>query len=291
MVTPQKPSMTLAEKRRASISPDKLRMLEPLRINTNLTTSQHVACSKRMKTTGKLEIEYDNDGIPRVKQTPATPATSAAPGATTPSPDPDPLNNVQDSSEDLQSSDSASSASTSPTTTNMSSETDEDEVDRFSLMDAFVEDSSLCILLVGYLDVPSLISLYAISKDFHRYFNRNATAFILESVRTWAPMADKIFPWRCYQSLCIKDPIKRQKGKAQALGADIEQFNLFSRDVPSLRWLQMVVWREGVAKDMVIQLMTKALRTPFGTRETIKVSHGRSDDAIYLSLTFFLQRM
>lgn len=89
-------------------------------------------------------------------------------------------------------------------------------------------------------------------------------------MRVWAPKADEIFPWRCYQSLCIKDPIKRQKAKADILGADVHRLNLFSRDVPSLRWLQMVVWREAVAKDMMIILLARGLRLPRGSREAIK---------------------
>lgn len=113
---------------------------------------------------------------------------------------------------------------------------------------AFVADQTLCLLLVSYLTLPSLIDLYAISKAFHHTFNKHATAFILSNMRTWAPRADQIFPWRCYQSLCIKDPVKKQKSKPAVDGADIERLGELSRDVPSLRWLQMVIWREGITK-------------------------------------------
>ena len=43
------------------------------------------------------------------------------------------------------------------------------------------------------------------------------------------------------------------------------------RDVPSLRWLQMVIWREGVCRDMLIQLATQGLLCPPGTLNSIKV--------------------
>lgn len=141
----------------------------------------------------------------------------------------------------------------------------------FSLLGAFVEDSSLIIELVSYLTLPALLSWYAIDRKFHWYYNKNCTAFMLASVRTWAPGAESIYPWRFYQHLCLKDPTKRQKEKSGHLGPEIFKLNLFSRDCPSMRWLQMVVWREGVVTDMVIQLMIKGLRVPPGTIDAVKV--------------------
>lgn len=141
----------------------------------------------------------------------------------------------------------------------------------FSLLGAFVEDSSLIIELVSYLTIPALLSWYAIDRKFHWYYNKNCTAFMLASVRTWAPGAESIYPWRFYQHLCLKDPTKRQKEKSGHLGPEIFKLNLFSRDCPSMRWLQMVVWREGVVTDMVIQLMIKGLRVPPGTIDAVKV--------------------
>jgi hypothetical protein len=123
---------------------------------------------------------------------------------------------------------------------------------------------------VSFLTIPSLISLYAISKPFHFLFNRHHTAFILSNMRTWGPGADRIYPWRCYKSLCVKDPSKLQKprlkGKENAVNKKWDDL----RDVPSLRWLQMVVWREGVCRDMMVQLATNGLRCPFGTLDSIK---------------------
>ncbi|EME82230.1 uncharacterized protein MYCFIDRAFT_83526 [Pseudocercospora fijiensis CIRAD86] len=247
----------------------------PLRINTSLPIPPDAPPSKRTRTEKKIEIEYDSSGTPRIRETPTTPTvlspflTSARPSsayAPTPSsgfPLPSALPSAAfESGQALL----ALRGLQSPTAQAPAIRPKKS----FGLIDAFIADSSLCILLVGYLDVPSLISLYAISKKFHYYFNKNATGFILSSMRTWAPGADELFPWRCYESLCIKDPIKRQKAKALVFGADVERLNLFSRDVPSLRWLQMVVWREGVVKDIMTQLVTKGLRTPRGSRDAIK---------------------
>ena len=159
----------------------------------------------------------------------------------------------------------------------------------FNLLEAMTGDDALFHGLLSCLPLPSLIDLYAISKTFYLSFNRNATGSILTSVRTWSPDAETLFPWRCYRELCIKDPILRQKGKLRECGGnnnlscppprvedDKGEENPAwliqnSRDVPSLRWLQMVVWRHGVAQDIVDTLNAKCIITSGELVETIKV--------------------
>jgi len=122
--------------------------------------------------------------------------------------------------------------------------------------------------------MPSLLSLYAISKTFHYLFNAHPAAFVMASVRTWAPGSDETFPWRSYRGLCLKDPEKRVKitfqkgdGNVADAGAGAEW-----RDMPSLRWLQMVVWRHGVAEDCLIQLAVNGLGCTKGTLDAVKVT-------------------
>lgn len=230
---------------------------------------------KRSRPASTVTIEYDENGVPRLKHTQTqvqrenilTPVSPAQLPIT-------PSTASQHISPAIHALVAANADPARPTigtpTTPAAQQT---KRENFSLLGAFVDDSSLIITLVSYLDIPSLISWYAIDKKFHWYYNKNYTAFILASVRTWSPGAELIFPWRHYADLCIKDPIKRQKAKSGHLGPDIAQMNLFSRDVPSLRWLQMVVWREGVVKDIFIQLATRALRVPPKTRDAMKVSH------------------
>lgn len=140
----------------------------------------------------------------------------------------------------------------------------------FSLIESICRDTDLLRHVVSFLNVPSVVSLYAISKLFHHQFNTHHTAFILSNMRTWAPNADKIYPWRCYKSLCVKDPTGQQKQRLEGKEAQVNKKNDDIRDVPSLRWLQMVVWREGVCRDMLIQLSTQALKCPPGTLDAIK---------------------
>ncbi|KAK5162939.1 uncharacterized protein LTR77_011100 [Saxophila tyrrhenica] len=147
----------------------------------------------------------------------------------------------------------------------------------FSLLNGLCRDDSLLLRIVGHLTLPSLNSLYAISKTFHYLFNRHHTAFILAMVRTWAFGAETIFPWRHYKALCVKDPTQIQKmrmvGKA---GMTRKQYDDLRkqcddlRDCPGLKWLAMVIWRQGVCEDMLVQLRVNGLWCPPGTLESVK---------------------
>lgn len=140
--------------------------------------------------------------------------------------------------------------------------------DRFSVLTALFKQQEILIHMVSFLNVPSLIALYSISKTFHYLFNSHPTAFIMSIGRVVAPMAERIFPWCNYKSLCMNDPSLKRKNKYAGI-PNVPDHHLI-RDAPSLRWLQMVVWREGVSRDIVIQLWLQGLRVPFETVDALK---------------------
>nr|OQO25541.1 hypothetical protein B0A51_06860 [Rachicladosporium sp. CCFEE 5018] len=140
----------------------------------------------------------------------------------------------------------------------------------FNLLDALCQHNDLLLLLTSYLNIPALINLYAMHKPFHHTFNCHHTAYILAIMRTWAPNADRIFPWRTYQRLCVKDPRQRQKSRLLGEEGRVRCQHEDLRDVPSLRWLQMVIYREGVCRDIVITLAQKGLRCPYSTSVSLK---------------------
>ncbi|KAK0282600.1 phosphoribosylformylglycinamidine synthase [Friedmanniomyces endolithicus] len=229
-------NMTLGNlhKRRASTSPEKFNLgkFEPLPLRLNEDGKRP---AKRPRTENKLEISYGALGTPRV--------TSITPMFTLPS-------GRKISGSQILNPDFPS-ATKKP----------------FSMLDAFMRDNDLLVQLISYFPIPSIIDLYSISRGFHFLFNGSYLAFVLANMRTWAPNADKIYPWRWSPSLCQKDPRLRQK--SSAVGKDVEIKYQDMRDTPTLKWLQMVVWRQGVCKDMLIQLATKGLRCPPGTLDAI----------------------
>lgn len=277
--TPLRPQRGTLRKRRATASPEKFNTgrFDLPNIRTDIAINKQDSLSKRGRT-GETNSVHCAD----IKDAGDTEGAAAGPGID---------DHAREGSREAVRQYSVSSAPSSPSRVPTSRATNgahgptslsannnppEREASRpFALIEAIVKDNALCIELVSYLSVPSLISLYAISKQFHWTFNRDATAYILANMRTRAPYADTIFPWRCYRSLCVKDPVKKQKDFAlndTSTGpADIDRLALpeMSRDVPSLRWLQMVVYRTAIVKDMTIKLATKSLLLPGATRKAL----------------------
>lgn len=104
----------------------------------------------------------------------------------------------------------------------------------------------LCFALAANLPVDDLISLYAISKDFHIIIDtRFATVVQSQSLKK-CPESHRTFPYRCYRRLCRSDPSPRishpHPGK-QAAGE--------VRKVPSFRWLKMVLFREKACHEIM----------------------------------------
>jgi hypothetical protein len=141
----------------------------------------------------------------------------------------------------------------------------------FSLLSAFCANNELLLLLTSYLNIPSLITLYSISKVYHHQFNCHYTAHILAIMRTWAPRSETIFPWRNYRDLCTKDPNLRQNSRLEDQENDNAEKHSDLRFVPTLRWLQMVVYRHGVCTDILIRLASYGHRCPAGTLDALKV--------------------
>lgn len=230
--------------RRKNTSPEKFNTghFELLPIHTGADAGPP---NKRLRYANKIEIAYDGAGTPRVASitpTLALPSSRFVP-------------------QDLQLQSTPKLANRTRTANGT-----------FSLIQALCCENDLLLHFVSYLSIPCLIDLYSISKHFHALYNRHHTAFILSSMRTWSPNADQIYPWRCYKSLCVKDPLHKQKSQYQNASSTskLKEQHQDLRDVPSLSWLQMVIWRQGVCKDIVIQLAVKGLRCPAGTLDTLK---------------------
>jgi hypothetical protein len=142
----------------------------------------------------------------------------------------------------------------------------------FNLLNAFCANNELLLLLTSYLNIPSLISLYSISKIYHHQFNCHYTAHILAIMRTWAPHSEIAFPWRTYRSLCTRDPALRQTSRLAGKTPEAAGKYADLRTVPTIRWLQMAVYRHGVCTDILIRLASFGHRCPAGTLEALKVS-------------------
>ena len=130
----------------------------------------------------------------------------------------------------------------------------------FSVFNALLEYPELTLEFSKQFDVEDLISLYAISKEFHFLVNARFTAMILGQSNGKASESAKTFIFRCYKSLCMRDPARRLN--------DTKPDEL--RFIPSFRWLRMILFREAVVDDILQSLAAEGHRMPKRTRLTIK---------------------
>ena len=130
----------------------------------------------------------------------------------------------------------------------------------FSIFNTLLKYPELTLEFSKQLDIEDLISLYAISKEFHFLVNGRFTAMILGQANGKASESSKTFIFRCYKSLCMRDPARRlNETKPDEL-----------RFIPSFRWLRMILFREAVVDDILRSLAAEGHRVPKPTRLTVK---------------------
>ncbi|MCJ1250690.1 hypothetical protein MMC30_007918 [Trapelia coarctata] len=130
----------------------------------------------------------------------------------------------------------------------------------FNIFKALLTHPELVHEFSKQLDLESLISLYAISKDFHDLCNCRFATTALGHAKLRAPESVDVFRFRCYENLCQHDPAKRPN-----LDREGEV-----RDVPSFRWVRMVEQRETVVTAIIRLLAAEGHRLPRRASITIK---------------------
>lgn len=115
------------------------------------------------------------------------------------------------------------------------------DFDKFNVFKALFNCPSLVLEVAKHLEIEDLVSLYSISKDFHDLANTRFTTLILSQSTSKAPESSQIFIFSCYKSLCQHDPAARISEKRPD----------HVRDIPSLRWLRMVLFREAVINQII----------------------------------------
>ncbi|KAL8783222.1 MAG: hypothetical protein Q9213_004786 [Squamulea squamosa] len=115
--------------------------------------------------------------------------------------------------------------------------------------------------MVSHLSVDDLLALYSISRSFHTLANTRFTTMILSQSLSHAPESSHIFPFRCYRSLCLRDPAMRPNSAKP-------DFQI--RHVPGFQWLKMILFREHVVDGIVACLEKEGLMLPAATTLTIK---------------------
>ncbi|KAK4940733.1 hypothetical protein LTR10_019243 [Elasticomyces elasticus] len=135
----------------------------------------------------------------------------------------------------------------------------------FNVFDGILLYPELVFALATALPVKDLISLYAISKDFHTIINTRFTTVVLSQALQKAPESARAFPFRSYAKLCRTDPAARIPHPNAALAA-----RSIPRSIPSFRWLKMLLHREKVIHELVTVFAEDGIPLPFRCRLALK---------------------
>ncbi|KAL6251512.1 hypothetical protein RBB50_001721 [Rhinocladiella similis] len=135
----------------------------------------------------------------------------------------------------------------------------------FNVFNGILLYPELVFALASHLPVRDLVSLYAISKDFHTIIDTRFTTVVLSQALAKAPESATIFGFRTYASLCRTDPAARIPHP----DADKAAQNI-PRRIPSFRWLQMVLHREKVIHELVTVFAEDGIPLPFRCRLALK---------------------
>ncbi|KKY23427.1 hypothetical protein UCRPC4_g02942 [Phaeomoniella chlamydospora] len=125
----------------------------------------------------------------------------------------------------------------------------------------------LLFYFVTILPVRDFISLYSISRVFHKAVNQRFTTMVLSVAYRRAPEAVRVFPFRAYSHLSIPDPRDKSHPKDPGTGQSIHHDKTPTvpptRRVPSLRYLQMIIYRTKVVHQIIRLISLSGIPLPY----------------------------
>ncbi|KAF2652038.1 hypothetical protein K491DRAFT_550857, partial [Lophiostoma macrostomum CBS 122681] len=122
----------------------------------------------------------------------------------------------------------------------------------FNILKALIRHQNLFFQFAFRLDAATLTDLYAIDKEFHFRYNQYCLGLTYRHANYWAPVATHIFTPSFFPQLCITDPMRRPLDGRPHL----------ARDVPSLRWAQLVIFRSNIVREILTLLAIEGHRVP-----------------------------
>ncbi|KAI9807072.1 MAG: hypothetical protein M1825_005789 [Sarcosagium campestre] len=123
----------------------------------------------------------------------------------------------------------------------------------------------LIVKIATHLAVDDLVSLYAISRDFHAVCDRQLTTVTVGNALEQAPESSETFRFKAFRKLCRPDPVFRPLTTTTPTTQPLQ-----NRYVPSFRWLRMVVYRERVVGEIVEALAAAGHHLPRRLSLTLK---------------------
>lgn len=115
----------------------------------------------------------------------------------------------------------------------------------------------LCFALATQMPLRDLISLYAISKDFHTIIDSRFTTVCISQALRKAPESAKIFRFRFYAQYCRYDPVARIP-HPNPIKAEMS----IPRMIPSFRWVAFILHREKVVHELITMFAERGCPLP-----------------------------
>ncbi|KAF2021214.1 hypothetical protein BU24DRAFT_457216 [Aaosphaeria arxii CBS 175.79] len=125
----------------------------------------------------------------------------------------------------------------------------------FNIYKAILRHPNLFFQFTLRLPPATLLDLYAIDKEFHYRFNKHGVSLIHDFAKYHAPDAAYVFTWTLWPNLCISDPSLKPMDRRSHL----------SRDIPSLRWTKLVIFRDRIVRHILTLLALEGHRVPRAT--------------------------
>ncbi|KAF2462781.1 uncharacterized protein BDR25DRAFT_172841, partial [Lindgomyces ingoldianus] len=129
----------------------------------------------------------------------------------------------------------------------------------FNVFKAILRHPNLFFQFAMRLSPQSFMDLYAIDKEFHYRLNKYSTSLVHDYAEYHAPESAYVFSWTLFPHLCISDPILKPMDERPHL----------ARDIPSFRWVRLVLHRDKVVDDILAELALGGLRLPQEAKKVV----------------------
>lgn len=142
-----------------------------------------------------------------------------------------------------------------------------------NILTAMCENTVLVTELGKHLPVKDILTLYSTVRSFHHSVN----AYLLSNIRTWveykALEAGRIFPFQFYRRHLVPDPAGRSWEQQYESGQPVQAIDDDQikevRNVPGLKYLQLVLGRDQRCREMKAILARNGHRFPASIHSTL----------------------
>ncbi|KAH7264165.1 hypothetical protein B0J15DRAFT_443620 [Fusarium solani] len=123
------------------------------------------------------------------------------------------------------------------------------------LITALCKNLELAIELGKHLRGEDILNLYIACRGFREALDGHMLSSIREWIRSRAPEAGRLFPWRSVAKFLVPDPAKRSSSGTDKTPGGV-------RLIPGMKYLQMILGRDRYCRQILAVMARMGLRVP-----------------------------